>query len=159
MEVTAWSQLSPEPSPSFGERILVHDDPLFDGLIRGEVVVFSLKLAIEPAGQIAQRLGHDLLGILGGRLPGRTVARDVNGHRVFVVVAATVADLGGELVEVPPLDGLQPVGDAVERRVRERIVPDARGRALGVIEIALEAGPVALAAEPGSAAGRGEILR
>ena len=31
-----------------------------------------------------------------------------------MIVAATVADLGGELVEVPPLDGLQPVGDAMQ---------------------------------------------
>ena len=101
MEVTAWSQLSPEPSPSFGERVLVHDDPLLDGLVRYEVVVFRLKLPVEPAGEIAQSLGHDLLGILGGRLPGRTVARDVNGHRVFMVVAPAVADLGRELVDVP----------------------------------------------------------
>lgn len=37
-------------------------DPLLDGFVRGEVVVFGLTLAIEPACQIAQRLGHDLLG-------------------------------------------------------------------------------------------------
>jgi hypothetical protein len=49
-----------------------------------------------------------------------------------------MADLGGELVEVPPLDGLQPVGNAVQRRVARGVVPDARGRALGVAEISFE---------------------
>ena len=130
---------SPEPSPSFGEGVLVHDDPLLDGLIRGEVVVFSLKLAVEPAGQIAECLGHDLLRVRSGRLPGRTVARDVHRHRVFVVVAPAMADLGGELVEVPSLDGLQPVGYAMQRRVRGRVVPDAGGRAIGVGPVAVEA--------------------
>ncbi len=81
------------------------------------MVVFSLKLPVEPAGQIAQRVGHDLFGVFGRWLPDRAVPRDVNGHGVFMVVATTMADLGGELVEVPPLDGLQPVGDAVQRRV------------------------------------------
>jgi hypothetical protein len=65
-----------------------------------------------------------------------------------VVVAATVAGLGGELAEVPPLDGLQPVGDTVQRRVARGVVTDAWGRALGVGPVALEAGPVALAPEP-----------
>ncbi|MBN8502299.1 MAG: hypothetical protein J0M19_14305 [Sphingomonadales bacterium] len=55
-----------------------------------------------------------------------------------MVVAATVADLGNELVEVTPLDGLQPVGDAVQRRVARGVVLDAGGRALGVGPIALE---------------------
>ncbi len=44
--------LSPEPPPCFGEGVLVDDDPFLDGLIRGEVVVFSLKLAVEPAGHL-----------------------------------------------------------------------------------------------------------
>ena len=57
-----------------------------------------------------------------------------------MIVAATVADLGGELVEVSPLDGLQLVGDVMQRRVRRGIVPCARCRALGMAEIALEAG-------------------
>ena len=43
-----------------------------------------------------------------------------------------MADLGGKLVEVAALDGLQPVGDAMQRRVRGRVVPDARGSTLGV---------------------------
>ena len=132
--------VSPETPPSFGEGVLVDDDPLLDGLVRGEVVVFGLKLAVEPSGQVAQRLGHYLLGVFGLRLPSRAVARDVNRHGVFVVVATTAADLGGELVEVPPLDGLQPVGDAVQRGIKGRIVPDARGGALGVGPVALEAG-------------------
>ena len=103
------------------------------------MAVFGLKLAVEPAGQITQSLGHDLIGVLGRWLPGRAVPCDVNGHGVFVVVATTVADLGGELVEIPPLDGLQPVADAVQRRVGRGVVPDARGRALGVGPVALEA--------------------
>jgi hypothetical protein len=57
-----------------------------------------------------------------------------------VVVATAVADLGSELVEVPPLDGLQPVGYAMQRRVRRGVVPDARGRALGVGPVTFEAG-------------------
>ena len=57
-----------------------------------------------------------------------------------MIVASAVADLGSELVEVPPLYGLQPVGDAVQRRVRWGVVADARGRTLSVRPIALEAG-------------------
>ena len=103
------------------------------------MVVFSLKLAVKPAGQITQRLCNDLFRVFGRRLPGRAVARNIDRHGVLVVVAAAVADLGGELVEVPPLDGLQPVGDAMQRRVRRGVVPDAGNRALGVGPIALEA--------------------
>jgi len=112
------------------------------------MVVFGLKLAIEPAGEITQRLGHDHFGILGGRLPGRAVARDVHRHGVFVVVAATVADLGRKLIEVPPLDGLQAVGDAMQRRVRRGVVSDLRGGAPGVGPIAFERRSIALAPEP-----------
>ena len=60
-----------------------------------------------------------------------------------------MADLGGELVEVPPLDGLQPIRHTMQRRVRGRVVPDARGRPLGVGPIAFEASAVALAPEAG----------
>ena len=49
-----------------------------------------------------------------------------------------MADLGGKLVEVAALDGLQPVSDAVQRRVRGRVVPDARGPALGVGPVAFK---------------------
>jgi hypothetical protein len=49
-----------------------------------------------------------------------------------------MADLGSELVEVPPLDGLQPVGNAVQRGIKGRIVADARGGALGVGPVTLE---------------------
>ena len=104
------------------------------------MVVFGLKLAIDPTCEITQRFGHNFVRILSRRLPDRAVARDVNGHGIFVVVATTVADLSGELVEVPPLDGLQAVGDAVQRRVRRGVVPNARGRTLGVGPVALEAG-------------------
>ena len=104
------------------------------------MVVFSLKLAVKPAGQITQRLCNDLFRVFGRRLPGRAVARDIHRHGVFVVVPPAVADLGGELIEVSPLDGLQPIRDAVQRRVRGRVDPDARGGALGVGPVALEAG-------------------
>ena len=52
------------------EEGIIANDPLLDGLVRGEVVVFGLKLAVEPAGEITQGFGHDLLGVFGGRLPG-----------------------------------------------------------------------------------------
>ena len=129
---------SPKPPPSFGEGVLVDDDPLLDGLVRREVIVFGLKLSIEPTGEIAQGFGHGLFGIFGRRLAGRAIARDVHRHGIFVIVSATVTGLGGELVEVPPLDGLQAVGDAVQRRVRRGVVPNARGRALRMGPVALE---------------------
>ena len=50
-----------------------------------------------------------------------------------------MADLGGKLVEVPPLDGLQPIDDAMQRRVGRGVVPDARGGALGVGPVAFKA--------------------
>ena len=37
---------SPEAQSHFREGILVRNDPLFDGLFRGEVVVLGLKLAV-----------------------------------------------------------------------------------------------------------------
>ena len=129
---------SPKPPPSFGEGVLVDDDPLLDGLVRREVIVFGLKLSIEPTGEIAQGFGHGLFGIFGRRLAGRAVARDAHRHGVFVIVSATVAGLGGKLVEVPPLDGLQAVGDAMQRRVRRGVVSDVRGGATGVGPIAFE---------------------
>ncbi len=67
-----------------------------------------------------------------------------------MAVATAVADLGSELVEVAPLDGLQAVGNAVQRCVLWRIVPDACGSALGVAEITLEASPIPLAASESS---------
>ena len=129
---------SSKPPPSFGEGVLVNDDPLLDCLVRREMIVFRLKLAVEPAGQITQRLGHGLFGIFGRRSAGRAVARDVHRHGIFVIVSATVTGLGGELVEVPPLDGLQAVGDAAQRRVRRGVVPNARGRAFRMGPVALE---------------------
>lgn len=102
------------------------------------MVVFGLKLSIEPTGEIAQGFGQGLFGIFGRRLAGRAVARDVHRHGIFVIVAAAVADLGGELVEVSALDDLQAIGDAMQSRIRRGVVPDARGRALGVGPVALE---------------------
>ena len=108
---------SPEPPTGFGEGVFVRDDTILDGIVRGEVIMFGLELPIKPACELAQRLGHDLLGILGGRLPGRTVARHVNDHAVFVIVAASVGRLSRELVEVPPLHGfdLRPVSSSILR--------------------------------------------
>jgi len=54
-----------------------------------------------------------------------------------------MADRCRELVEVPPLNGLQPIRDAMQRRVRRGIVPDARGSALRVGPVTLEASAVA----------------
>lgn len=129
---------SSKPPPPFGEGVLVDDDPLLDGTVRREVIVFGLKLSIEPTGEIAQGFGQGLFGIFGRRLAGRAVARDVHRHGIFVIVSATVTGLGGELVEVPPLDGLQAVGDAVQRRVRRGVVPDAHRCAFRVPEVPLE---------------------
>jgi hypothetical protein len=42
---------SPEPSPSLSESILVDSDALLDGVVRGQVIVFGIKLAVEPAGR------------------------------------------------------------------------------------------------------------
>ena len=65
IEIAALPQTSPEAPPSFGERIPIDDDPLLDHLIRGEVVIFGLKLPKEPAGQIAENLRYDLFSIFG----------------------------------------------------------------------------------------------
>jgi hypothetical protein len=86
--------------------VKVHDEPLVDGLVQGQVVVSGLKLAVEPAGQIPQRLGHDCLGVLGQRLPGRAVAGEVRRLGVFVVEVVALAGLSGKLLEAPPRDGL-----------------------------------------------------
>lgn len=50
-----------------------------------------------------------------------------------------MAELSSKLVEIPPLDGLQPVGNAIQRRIRRGVVPDVRGGAPGVGPVALEA--------------------
>ena len=52
------------------------------------MVVFALKLALEPAGKLAQRLGHDFLGILGSRLPAWAVAgADQDGEDILTLCA------------------------------------------------------------------------
>ena len=86
--------------------MLVHDEPLVDGLVQGQVVVFGLKLEVEPAGQIPQRRGRGQLGVLGRRLQGRAVAVEVRRIGVVVVEATAVAGLSGKLLEAPPRDGL-----------------------------------------------------
>ena len=100
--------------------------------------MFSLKLAVEPAGKIAQRLCDGLFTALSRRLIGRTVARHVDGHAVFVVVAATVGHLGTELIEIPLLRILQAVGDAVQGLILRGIGADFPGRTLGMPDCGLE---------------------
>ena len=115
------------------------------------MVVFGLKLTAEPASEIVHGLCHGLVGVLGRRLPGRAVASDVHGHGIFVVVSAAVADPGSKPVEVPALDGLQSVGNVMQRGIPWGVVPDACGCSLGVANLALKAGPIAMAREPGEA--------
>ena len=50
-----------------------------------------------------------------------------------------MARLGDKLVEVSALHGQQPVGDAMQGRIRRGIVADALVRALGMAEIPFKA--------------------
>ena len=78
------------------------------------MVIFGLQLPIEPAGEVAQRLHNGLFTSFGWRLPGRTVARHVYGHAIFLVVAPAVGRLGVELIEILPPSGLKTTNDAVQ---------------------------------------------
>ena len=99
-------------------------------------------------GKIAQRLHDDLFAAIGRRLPGRAVARNLDGHAVFVVVAPAVRHIGVELIEVLPLDRLQAVGDALQDLVSRGIGADFARGALGVTNSGLEAGTVPLRGKP-----------
>ena len=109
--------------------------------------MFSLKLPIEPAGKVAQGFSDGVFAVAGRLLACRAVAHDLNGHAVFVIVAASVGRLSRELVEVPALHGLEAVGDAVESGILRGIVTDALCRTLGVAEVALKGRAIALRAE------------
>ena len=54
-------------------------------------LVFGLKPAVEPAREIAHRLGHGVLGIVRRRLLGRTLAFDLDRYGVFLAVATFLA--------------------------------------------------------------------
>nr|CAD6628899.1 hypothetical protein RNT25_04248 [arsenite-oxidising bacterium NT-25] len=92
------------------------------------MVIFGFQLPIEPAGEVAQRLYNSLFTSFGWRLPGRAVARHVDAHAIFVVVAPAVGHLGVELIEVLPLSGLKTTGDAVQGLILRGVGADfARG--------------------------------
>ena len=110
--------------------------------------MFSLKLPIEPASEIAQGFSDGVFAVDGRLLARRAVAHDLNGHAVFVIVLASVGRLSRELVEVPPLHGLETVSDAVQRWILRGIVTDVLCQTLGVAEVALVRCAIALAAEP-----------
>ena len=44
--------ISAKPEPGFGEGVFVGGDGLIDRFVRGEIVVFALKLVVEPAGRL-----------------------------------------------------------------------------------------------------------
>ena len=104
------------------------------------MVVFDLQLPIEPAGKIAQRLHDSPFTALGRCLPSRAVARHVDGHAVFVVVAPTVGHIGTELEEIPPLRVLKAVGDAVQSMILWGIGADFAGGTAGMTDRGLKAG-------------------
>ena len=56
---------SSEAATSFGEGVFIGGDGFIDRLVRRQMLIFALKLAVEPAGQIAQRLDDSFLGIDG----------------------------------------------------------------------------------------------
>src|SRR5690606_6543376 len=104
------SSASSETATRFGEGVFIGGDGLIDSLVRGQVVIFPFKLAVEPARQIAQRLDDCLLGIGGHVLICRAVALDRDRHAVFVIIMAAMAGIGAKLVEVAALDRLQGIG-------------------------------------------------
>src|SRR5579863_8937848 len=113
--------MSPE-SPAVGrEGVFVYNDAVVDDGIGVHVFIFPFKLAIEPAGEITQRLDHGVPGAGGHVLTGRAVALDGDLHAVFVTVRAAMADVCAELVKVPTLDRLKSIGDAVKFRILRRV--------------------------------------
>lgn len=119
---------STEAATGFGERVFVGGDGFIDRLVRGQIIIFALKLAVEPAGQIAQRLDDRLLGILGHVLPGGAVSLDRDRHAVFVIIIAAMAGLCAKLMEVTALDRLKGIGDAVQFGVLRGVFPDQARR-------------------------------
>ena len=91
---------SAETASGFGEGVLVGGDRLVHGLVRCQVVVFLLKLAIEPIGEVAHRIGDNGLGIADDLDRSRTVPRHRDRHGENVIVIAAMRDLGAQLVEI-----------------------------------------------------------
>src|SRR5690606_33930311 len=107
----------------------------------------ALKLPVEPAGQIAQRLDNRLLRICGHVLICRTVPLYGNRHAIFVIIMAAMAGLCANLIEVSALDRLQGIGDTVKRNILRRIFPDQARSLISVGIESLEAGAISLAPE------------
>ena len=115
-----------------GEGPHVDGDRLIDGLVGGDVRVFAFELAIEPAGEIAESLDDRGFGVAGHGLPEGTVPFDLDRHGVLVAVASVLADAGLQLVDVPPLNVLQDVGDPMQFLVPGGMGADGPDRASGV---------------------------
>lgn len=112
------------------------------------MVIFGLELPIEPAGKIAQCLNDGLFTPLGRRLPGRAVARHVDAHAVFVVVAPTMGHIGDKLIEVLPLSALQAIRDAVQGLVLRGVGTDFAPGPFGKSDRGFEGCAVPLRREP-----------
>src|SRR5690606_25553419 len=93
-----------------------------------------LELAIEPAGEITQRLGDDVLRVGGHVLPVRAGPLDRNVHAVFVVVMAVMTDVSAKLIKVAPLGILKRICDAMQHLVLRRVSPD-RGRGVPAVGV------------------------
>ena len=54
-----------KPAPRLGERVPAGDDAFIHHLVRHLVIVFLLKLSVEPAGEISEGFCDGLLGVSG----------------------------------------------------------------------------------------------
>lgn len=115
---------SAEPFARRREGEAVGQQDIVDGVIRGACVIVPLELVIKPTGQIAQGIGDDGFGVRRYVLSGGDIARDRDGHAVFVAAPPMLADIRPKLVEAPPLDVLQHIGDAVQPGVLRGIGAD-----------------------------------
>ena len=96
------------------ERQFVRGDDLVNRGIGRLVLILRAELAVEPAGEIAERLDHRVLGAVGRGLPGRAVALDLDRYRVLVAIVAALPDARRELIEVLALRRLELVRDPVK---------------------------------------------
>ena len=135
---------SAEAATGFGESVFVGGDGFIDRLVRRQMIIFALKLAVEPAGQIAQRLDDRLLGIAGHVLVCRTIALDRDRHAIFVVIMAAMAGIGAKLIEVAALDRLKGIGNTMQFGVLRCVLPD-KARSMFLVGIpGFKAGTVTL---------------
>src|SRR3546814_731295 len=141
--------LSTEANTVFGEAIFVEADALVDGLVRRQMLIFVLKAPVEPAGEVAQRLAHILIGVRGHVLHDRAAPLDRDRHAIFVIIAAAMRDARAQLIEIAALDRTERIGDALKLDILGRVAADRRRCAPGVAVITFEAGPVALVPEAG----------